>query len=54
MSLDASLRVKGGMASKRSVYTRAERVARLIEAKKIDVAKGTGKALGLPKTRITK
>lgn len=54
MSLDASLRVKSGMSSKRSVYTRAERIGKLVEAKKIDPAKGTGKALGLAKTRIAK
>jgi small basic protein (TIGR04137 family) len=48
MSLDASLKIKGGLAGKRSVLTRAERVAKLAEDKKIDPKKDG--ALGLRKT----
>ena len=49
MSLDRSLKVSGGLASKRSVMTRAERVAALADAKRIDKSKDP--ALGLPKTK---
>lgn len=49
MSLDSSLRTKGGLAGKRSVLTRAERVARLAADKKINTKKDG--ALGLRKTR---
>lgn len=52
MSLDRSLRTAGGMSKKRSVLTRAERVAKMSTDKKIDTNKNG--ALGLPKTRIGK
>jgi small basic protein (TIGR04137 family) len=48
MSLDRSLRTKGSLAGKRSVLTRAERVAKLIADKKVDLKKDG--ALGLRKT----
>lgn len=48
MSLDRSLRTKGNLAGKRSVLTRAERVAKMVTDKKLDT-KRQG-ALGLPKT----
>lgn len=48
MSLDPSLKSKGNLAGKRSVLTRAERVAKLATDKKIDVRKQG--ALGLRKT----
>lgn len=41
------------MSKKRSVLTRAERIQRLIDDKKIDMNKN-GKALGLAKTRVGK
>lgn len=49
MSLDASLKIKGGLSGKRSVLTRAERVAKLTADKKVDPKKDG--ALGLRKTR---
>lgn len=49
MSLDASLKTKGNLTGKRSVMTRAERVAALKADKKID---DKSKALGLPKTKV--
>lgn len=52
MSLDSSLKIKGGLAKTRSVYTRAERVAKMAADKKLDVNKHG--ALCLPKTRVTK
>ncbi len=48
MSLDSSLKTKGNLAGKRSVLTRAERIAKLLEDKKIDPKKDG--ALGLAKT----
>ena len=48
MSLDSSLKIKGGLTGKRSVLTRAERVAKLAKDKKIDTKKDG--ALGLAKT----
>ena len=51
MSMDSSLKVKGGMASVRSVYTRAERIAKMAADKKFDKAKSS--PLGLPKTRVS-
>lgn len=53
MSLDPSLKISGKLASKRSVLTRGERIAKLIEDKKLDPSKG-GKALHLPKTLVGK
>lgn len=52
MSLDRSLRAKGGMSSNRSVMTRTERVAKMIADKKLDPNKQG--ALGIPKTRVGK
>jgi small basic protein (TIGR04137 family) len=52
MSLDPSLKVKAGGVSNRSVYTRAERVAKLIADKKKDASKDG--ALSMAKTRVTK
>ena len=52
MSLDRSLKTSGNLARTRSVLTRAERIAKLTELKKIDAK--TPRALGLPKTRVGK
>lgn len=52
MSLDRSLKVKGGMGGVRSVYTRAERIAKMQADRKFDPAKTS--PLGIPKTRTTK
>jgi small basic protein (TIGR04137 family) len=49
MSLDASLKIKGGLAGKRSVMTRPERIAKLTADKEFDPKKD--KALGLRKTK---
>jgi small basic protein (TIGR04137 family) len=49
MSLDSSLKTKGGLAGKRSVLSRAERVAKMVADKKIDTKKDG--ALSLRKTR---
>ncbi|MEZ6241877.1 MAG: small basic protein [Phycisphaerales bacterium] len=50
MSLDRSLKTKGALAGKRSVMTRAERIAIMKGEKKIDTQKDS--PLGLPKTRV--
>ena len=50
MSLDPSLKIRGVMTGKRSVMTRAERVATMVADKKLDPKKD--KALGLPKTKV--
>ncbi|MEL6329813.1 MAG: small basic protein [Planctomycetota bacterium] len=50
MSLDPSLKIKGGLTGKRSVMTRAERVEALKNEKRIDPKKDA--ALGLPKTKV--
>lgn len=52
MSMDRSLKGSASMASNRSVLTRAERIARMIETKKLDPK--APKALYLPKTRVSK
>jgi small basic protein (TIGR04137 family) len=52
MSLDRSLKASGGMAQVRSVLTRAERIAKAVEDRKIDPKKP--KALGIAKTRVGK
>ncbi len=52
MSLDRSLKTKGNLAAKRSVLTRAERIDKLVEDKRIDPK--NPKALGLPKTLVPK
>lgn len=48
MSLDRSLRISSNLAGKRSVLTRAERIAKMTADKKFDPKKD--KALGIPKT----
>lgn len=50
MSMDRSLKVKSGGVANRSVYTRAERLAKLADEKKDPKQK----ALGIAKTRISK
>lgn len=50
MSMDRTLRTHGGLAKNRSVLTRAERIARLIDEDKFDPE--TGRPLGLPKTKV--
>jgi len=50
MSLHSSLRTGGALIQKRSVLTRAERVAKLLAEKKMP--KNDKKALGLPKVRV--
>ena len=50
MSLDRSLKTKGNLETKRSVMTRAERIEKLIEDRKLDPE--TGKAIGLHKTKV--
>ena len=51
MSLDRSLKTKGKLTEKRSVLTRAERVAKMQAEKKLTSDKSG--ALGLPKTLST-
>lgn len=51
MSLDKSLKRKGGMARQRSVLTRAERIAKMQEDGKW---KDGMSPFGLPKTRVQK
>jgi small basic protein (TIGR04137 family) len=50
MSLHSSLRTGGALVQKRSVLTRAERVAKLLAQKKM--TQDEKKALGLPKVRV--
>lgn len=50
MSMDPSLKSKDALTGKRSVMTRAERVAALRAAKRLDEKKP--RALGLPKTKV--
>lgn len=52
MSLDRSLKVSANMSGKRSVLTRAERVAKMAADKKINPEKD--KVLGIPKTLVGK
>jgi small basic protein (TIGR04137 family) len=54
MSLDRSLKSKGTMAANRSVFTRAERIGKLLEDKKIDPNSKDAKVIGLAKTRVLK
>ena len=51
MSIDKSLKRKGGMAKQRCVLTRAERIAKMMENGKF--ADGQS-PFGLPKTRVQK
>lgn len=50
MSLDRTLKVHGGLKGARSVMTRSERIAHLIEEGKFDPE--TDSPLGLPKLRV--
>ncbi len=50
MSLDNSLKTKGKLAGKRNVLTRAERVQKMLETKRLDPKKDS--VLGIPKTRV--
>ena len=50
MSLHSSLRTGGALVQKRSVLTRAERIARLLAEKKM--TNNDKRALGLPKVRV--
>ena len=52
MSIDPSLKVSAKLSGKRSVMTRAERIAKMQTDKKFDPKKD--KVLGLPKTLVTK
>lgn len=52
MSLDRSLKIAGGMAQKRSVLTRAERIAKMVADKRFDTNKD--RPVGLPKTLVPK
>lgn len=52
MSLDRSLKISANMSGKRSVLTRAERIAKLQADKRFDVKKD--KVLGLAKTVVGK
>lgn len=52
MSLDRSLKAGGKLASKRSVMTRGERIAKMTEDKKFDPKKD--RPTGLPKTLVPK
>ena len=55
MSLDRSLKTGGGLAQKRSVLTRGERISKMIEDKKFDPKdQKKSKPLGLPKTLVSK
>jgi len=51
MTIDSSLKVKAGAMRSRNVLTRAERVARLVEADRWTEEDGI---FGLPKTRVQK
>jgi len=50
MTMDRTLKVHGGLVGKRSVLTRAERIARLTEEEKFNPQ--TDSPLGLPKVRV--
>ena len=50
MSMDRTLRTHGGLAKNRSVLTRTERIARLVDEDKFDPE--TGRPFGLPKTKV--
>jgi small basic protein (TIGR04137 family) len=51
MTMDKSLRIRRGLARSRSVLTRAERVAQLLQAERW---KEGDSVLGLPKVRVYK
>ncbi len=50
MTLDRTLKVHGGLAGTRSVLSRAERIAHLVEEERFDMDDGV--PLGLPKVRV--
>ena len=50
MSLDRTLKTHGGLAKTRSVLSRAERIARMVDEEKFDMEKDS--PLGLPKTKV--
>ena len=50
MTLDRTLKVHGGLSGTRSVLSRAERIARLVEEDKFDM--DSASPLGLPKVRV--
>jgi len=50
MSLDRTLKIKGGLRGSRSVLTRAERIARLTDEGKFDPEEDS--PLGLPKVKV--
>jgi len=50
MSLDRTLKTHGGLIKSRSVLSRAERIARLIDEEKFDPEADS--PLGLPKTKV--
>jgi len=52
MSLDRSLKISAKKTGKRSVMTRAERIAKMTADKRFDPK--AGKPLGLPKTLVSK
>ncbi len=51
MSIDKSLKRKGGLAKQRCVLTRAERIAKMIENGQFPEGRSP---YGLPKTRVQK
>lgn len=51
MTIDKSLKVQKGLIKNRSVLTRAERIARLIETERWQVG---DPVLGMPKVRVQK
>ena len=50
MTMDRTLKSRGGLLGSRSVLTRAERIARLIEEGRFDPE--TDSPMGLPKLRV--
>ena len=50
MSLDRTLKTHGGLTKTRSVLSRAERIARLVDDDKFDMEQDN--PLGLPKTKV--
>lgn len=50
MTMDRTLKIHGGLVRTRSVLTRAERIARLVEEDKFDP--DSDSPLGLPKVRV--
>jgi len=51
MTIDKSLKVRSGLMRNRSVMTRAERIAKLMEAERFNEG---DPVLGLPKVRVQK